>query len=229
VAQFNRRLTNGIQFQTSYTYSSAKDSGQNSQTFTTRNSVLTPFDINGEYSRSNFDIPHRFSAGMVYAPANLFGLGGSDGVGRAIFGGWTIAPIVVVSSGFTYTGVTTSALVGTGVNAAQVSGAGLLGAGGSTRVPGIERNAFRAPKIFNIDLRLSRRIRLTEKMNLEFLAEAFNLFNRTHFTGVNSTYYTLQTGSSTNLVYSPTFGTLNAAGNTLYRERQIQFAARFQF
>ncbi|MFL6466775.1 MAG: carboxypeptidase regulatory-like domain-containing protein [Pyrinomonadaceae bacterium] len=230
VAQFNRRLTNGIQFQTSYTFSSAKDNGQNSQTFTTRNSVLTPFDIAGEYGRSNFDVPHRFSAGMVYAPGNLFGLGGSDGLGRAIFGGWTIAPIVVVSSGFTYSGVTTSSLVNVqNLTPAQVSGAGLLGAGGSTRVPGISRNAFRTPKIFNIDLRLSRRIRLTETMNLEFLAEAFNLFNRTHVTGVNTTYYTLVTNSATNLTYSPTFGTLNAAGNSLYRERQIQFAARFQF
>jgi len=66
-------------------------------------------------------------------------------------------------------------------------------------------------------------------MNLEVLAEAFNLFNRTQFTGVNSTYYTLRANTTTVLDYSSTFGTLTAAGNSNVRERQIQFAARFHF
>ncbi|HVQ55958.1 MAG TPA: carboxypeptidase regulatory-like domain-containing protein [Pyrinomonadaceae bacterium] len=224
VAQINRRFTSGLQFQTSYTYSSSKDNGQNSQTFTTRNSVMTPFDIAGEYSRSNFDVPHRFVASMVYSPETLFSLGGDSSAGRALLGGWTIAPIVSVSSGFTYTGVTTSSITGP-----QASGAGLLGAGGSSRVPGVERNAFRTPKIVNIDLRIARRFKFNESMNLEVLAEAFNLFNRTQFTGVNSTYYTLRANTTTVLDYSSTFGTLTAAGNSNVRERQIQFAARFHF
>jgi hypothetical protein len=233
VAQFNRRLTNGIQFQTSYTFSSARDNGQNSQTFTTRNSPLNPFDLNDEWSRSNYDLPHRFVGSVVYAPSNLFGLGGSDGLGRAIFGGWTIAPIVTVQSGFTYSGTTTSSInVSQWVtpcgasSCAQVSGSGLLGVGGSNRIPGIERNAFRSPKIINVDLRLSRRIRFTENMNLEFLAEAFNLFNRFQGTSVNSTMYTL---SGSTLNFSSTFGSITAAGNSIFRERQIQFAARFNF
>ena len=224
VAQVNRRLTNGIQFQASYTFSSARDNGQNSQTFTTRNSPLDPGNLPAEWSRSNYDLPHRFIASMVYAPDNLFGLGGSDGFGRAIFGGWTIAPIFTAQSGFTYSGVTTSSISG-----AQVSGSGLLGVGGSNRVPGLERNAFRSPKIINLDIRLSRRIRFTETMNLEFLAEAFNVFNRFHTTSVNTTFYNLATGSTTQLNYNATFATPTAAGNSLYRERQLQFAARFQF
>ena len=158
---------------------------------------------------------------MVYSPRALFGIGADSRARRAIFGGWTIAPIFTASSGFTYSGVTTSSLTG-----AQGSGAGLLGAGGSSRIPGIERNAFRAPKVVNIDLRVSRRIRFTETMNLEFLAEAFNLFNRFHSTGINTTMYSL---SGTTLNFSPTFRTVTAAGNSIVRERQVQFAARFQF
>jgi hypothetical protein len=102
----------------------------------------------------------------------------------------------------------------------------LLGAGGSSRIPGIERNAFRTPKIVNVDLRLSRRIRFTETMNLEFLAEAFNLFNRFQVTGVSTTMYSL---SGTTLNYQSAFGTETTAGNSIFRERQIQFAARFNF
>jgi hypothetical protein len=219
--QFNRRLTNGIQFQTSYTWSSARDNGQNSQTFTVKNSPLNPLDLSGEWARSDFDVPHRFVGSLVYAPSNLFGLGGSDGLGRAIFGGWTIAPIVTFQSGFTYSGSTSSSVSG-----AQSSGSGLLGAGGSSRIPGIERNAFRTPKIVNVDLRLSRRIRFTESMNLEFLAEAFNLFNRFQVTGVSTTMYSL---SGTTLTYQNAFGTETTAGNSFFRERQIQFAARFNF
>jgi hypothetical protein len=219
--QFNRRLTNGIQFQTSYTWSSARDNGQNSQTFTVKNSPLNPFDLAGEWARSDFDVPHRFVGSLVYAPSNLFGLGGSDGFGRAIFGGWTIAPIVTVQSGFTYSGSTSNSLSG-----AQSSGSGLLGAGGSSRIPGLPRNAFRTPKIVNVDLRISRRFRFTENMNLELLAEAFNLFNRFQVTGVSTTLYTL---SGTTLTFVPAFGVETTAGNSIFRERQIQFAARFNF
>ena len=224
VAQLNRRLTDGIQFQTSYTFSSARDNGQNSQTFTTRNSPLDPNNLADEWSRSDFDVPHRFVGSLVYAPETLFGIGEDSSVWRAILGGWTIAPIVTVQSGFTYSGTTTSSISGS-----QAPGASLTGAGGSTRIPGIERNAFRAPKIVNTDLRISRRIKFTETMNLEFLAEAFNLFNTFHSTTLSSTMYTLPSNTSTTLNFSPSFGSVTAAGNSIFRERQVQFAARFQF
>jgi len=61
---------------------------------------------------------------------------------------------------------------------------------------------------------------------VEFLGEAFNILNRTQFTGVNSTMYTL---SGTTLNFNSVFGTISEAGATLYRERQIQLGFRFQF
>ena len=63
-------------------------------------------------------------------------------------------------------------------------------------------------------------------MALEFLAEAFNVANRTHVFSVNNTFYTR---SGTVLTYNPDFGNTNGTDSTLYRERQIQFATRFQF
>lgn len=235
VVQLNRRLTKGIQFQTSYTFSSAKDNGQNSQTFTAGNLLLNPYDQADEYGRSNLDVPHRFVGSMVYAPANLFGLGGEDGLGRAIFGGWTIAPIVTVQSGFTYTGIVTNSVSGG-------TSTGPLGAGGSTRVPGLAPNTFRSPKFINVDLRLSRRIRFTETMNIEFLAEAFNLFNRFQHSAVSNGMYTIATTGTGCSAAAPcmnfvdgsvagttAFGAITQASSSIFRERQIQFAARFQF
>jgi hypothetical protein len=63
-------------------------------------------------------------------------------------------------------------------------------------------------------------------MNLELLAEAFNVVNRTHVFGENATLYTR---SGTVLTYNSSFGQITTTDSTLYRERQIQFAARFQF
>ncbi len=222
VFQLNRRLSSGVQFQSSYTYASAKDNGQTSQTFSTVNSPLNPFDLQNDYGRSNLDIPHRFVASMVYAPRTLFGLGRDSGFGRAIFGGFTIAPIVTIQSGTTYS-------FGVSGNTTGTTAGGILGAGGSNRIPTIERNTLRSPYVANVDLRLSRRFKFTEDMNLELLAEGFNIFNRVNVTGIGTTAYTI---SGTNLNFAPnaaTFSVPNTAGNNIFRERQVQFAARFRF
>jgi hypothetical protein len=65
-------------------------------------------------------------------------------------------------------------------------------------------------------------------MNLELLAEAFNIANRTLVFGVNTTMYN-RAGSATNLTFNNAFGDVTGAQSTQYRERQLQFAARFQF
>lgn len=224
VLQFNRRLTAGLQFQTNYTLAKATDSGQSSQTFTATNNVLNPFDRNVEKGTSNLDIRHRFVASAVFTPNNLFGLDESS-VGRAIFNGFTIAPIVQIASGAPFNAfISGNATVPTGVTRI---GSGILGAGGTNRAPFIERNAFRRPKTAVVDLRVSRRFNLGETRNIEILAEGFNIFNRTNVTNVGGTAFNVS--GSTLLFQQNTFGVPNEAGNTIFSERQIQFALRFQF
>ncbi len=222
VLQANRRLSKGLQFQMNYTRSRTTDSGQNSATFTFTNGPLNPFDLSLETGRSNLDIPHRFVASAVWTPGVPFGLKDSA-AGRAIFGGFTLSPIVTAQSGVVY-----SANI-SGFGPSSIGG-GITGSGALGRIPFLfPRNSFRQPRIVNVDLRLSRRFRFTETANLEFLAEAFNLFNRYQVTSVNTTLYTF---SGSNLSFTPngpSFGVPSGTGNSLYRERQIQFAARFQF
>ena len=71
--------------------------------------------------------------------------------------------------------------------------------GGGARVPFITRNVFRAPSQATVGFRLSRKFRFTESVNLEFLAEAFNLFNRVNVTSVNDTVYSLDSSEPNNL------------------------------
>lgn len=222
VLQANRRMSKGLQFQINYTRSRTKDTGQNSATFTFTNGPINPFDLSLESGRSNLDIPHRFVASAVWNPSVPFGWDKSA-AGRAIFGGFTISPIVVVQSGVPY-----SANI-SGFGPSAISG-GISGSGALGRIPIVfPRNDFRQPRIVNVDLRVSRRFKLGETMNLEVLGEAFNLFNRYQVTSVNTTMYTF---SGSNLSFTPNgpnFGVANGTGNSIFRERQVQLAARFQF
>jgi hypothetical protein len=231
VLQFNRRLTNGLQFQTNYTLARATDSGQISSPNPITNAPLNPFDRTSEQGTSNFDIRHRFVASAVFTPGAPFGLEESA-LGRAIFGGFTIAPIVQISSGRPYSaGINGNANAPAGFTRI---GSGIFGAGGSNRAPFIERNAFRFPTTAVVDLRVSRRFNLGETRSIEILGEAFNLLNRQNITDIGTTGYIIQgntlrfQGEGVTGV-TPTFGIPTEAGNTIFRERQIQLAARFQF
>ena len=231
VLQLNRRLTGGLQFQTNYTLAKATDNGQISTTNVIINAPLNQFDRTLERGTSNFDIRHRFVASAVYTPGKLFGLA-EDGFGRAIFGGFNIAPIVQISSGAPFNaGVNGNATAPAGLTRIST---GVLGANGANRLPFIERNSFRFPTTAVVDLRISRRFNLGEERNLELLAEGFNIFNRQNITDVGRTGYIL---SGNTLTFqgegvtgvTPTFGVPTEAGNSIFRERQIQLAVRFQF
>ena len=235
VLQLNRRLTDGLQFQVNYTFSKATDRGQRSDTFAPSfASVINPFDPEIEEGRSILDIPHRFVASAVYAIGTPFGLENSR-VGRAIFGGFQIAPIVIISSGRLETNTVTN-VSGTPSVASLGTAGGLTGGGGPFRAFFVERNPLRRPTTATVDLRLSRRFRITETMNLEALIEGFNLFNRSNVTDVEETMFALNANTNT-LTFNSAgvgsnlpFGATTALNNTtIFRERQIQIAFRFQF
>jgi hypothetical protein len=210
VFQFNRRFTDGLQVQSSYTLAKSTDTNQNSSPFPQNNSPYNAFDRSYDAGPSNNDVRHKFVASAVYAPT--FYKGSDTSIQNYALNGWSIAPIVTFYTGRPYDGV--------------VSGTSLNGTLGDTRYPLNPRNAFRLPSILNVDLRLSKRFRFTERYKLELLAEGFNIFNRTHtFIEQNLLY----TRSGTNLNYNPNFGQNTESSSSNYRERQIQFAARFQF
>jgi hypothetical protein len=230
ILQANRRFTDGLQFQASYTLAKSTDTGQNS--LITTSIFSQPVDIfNRSYDAgpSTFDVRHKFVASAIYAPT-LY-KGSSDSFYNYLANGWSIAPIFVFYSGAPFDGT--------------VSGVTnqLNGSNGSNRFTQNPRNAFRLPNIYNLDLRVSKRFKFTERYNLELLAEGFNVFNRTQVFGMSGTLYTGTTttcnsvngnttplpSGTTGLCYTPAFGSITSTDSNKYRERQIQFAARFQF
>ena len=216
VLQANRRLTKGLQFQTNYTFSRATDTGQTSVTFSSTNTPTDPYNLNLDRGYTDFNVPHRFVASAVWSPEVK-----SDSTGvRWLFGGWTLAPIFTAQSGRPY-----SAGVG-GRPVAAALNASITGSGGDSYFLPLGRNSFQQPRLVNLDARLSRRFRFTESTNLEFLIEGFNVFNRTHITSVNDTAFNI-VGST--LVPVDAFGTDAATGNSIFRERQVQWALRFNF
>lgn len=244
VLQANRRLTNGLQFQSSYTLSRSYDNGQSSVTFSSNNLPFNAFDQQGENSLSNFDRRQKFVTSLVY---NTNFKGGSQ-ASRTILNGWTIAPIFNAFSGARFT-PTVSGTVSPGGNATgagsnfgfanntATQAGGINGSGGSTRFALLPRNFYKQPNIWYVDMRLSRRFSITENTKIELLAEAFNLFNRTQVTNVSAGIYSIcTTGTAAspcpllNFSSGPSgFNSVTGADSTLFRERQVQLAARLQF
>ncbi len=219
VFQAKSRFAHGLSWNASYTLAKATDTNQNSATFTLTNAPYDLFNRNYDNGPSSNDVRHKIVGSAVYSPT-LY-KGSSTSFGNYIANGWSFSPIFVLYSGRAFDGA--------------VSGTSLNGSNGDNRFPLNARNAYRLPKLWNMDARLSKRFKLSESTNLELLAEGFNVFNRTQVFGENSTLYARGTtppagsGLPTPLTYNTQFGSVTATDSTLYRERQIQFAARFQF
>ena len=93
-----------------------------------------------------------------------------------------LAPIFQVQSGLDYSVGTSGTAPG-----AAASGGGINGSDGAFRIGG--RNGFMMRGTQNLDLRLSKTIPVKEKVKLELMGEAFNLFSHFNATGVNSSGY----------------------------------------
>ena len=218
VFQAKQRFSKGFQMQASLTISKAIDDDQSSITFSTFNQPLNPFDVRGDRSLSDFDQRKRFSMSGYW----ILPFGGIESRPvRAILNGFQLSGILNLADGRPYSG---------GINGnpgpSFVQSGGILGVGGSNRVPFVGRNTFTSPGFASVDVRLARAFRLSERMKLELIWEAFNLLNRTNVTGLNTLQYNVV---GTTLFPRPDFGTASATGTNLVRERQMQLGARFSF
>ena len=227
VVSINRRFYKGFQIQSSYTYSHSTDFGQSSQTFTTSNNVLNPFNLAGELGRSNFDIRHKFNAGIVWTPDFYKG---ENRILRIFATGYTISPQVSATSGVPFT----PAISGNAPNpvgfTSVTGGTGVLAVGGTNRVPWLAPNSFQMPRNADVDLRLQKEFVLHESWRLLLSGDAFNLFNHNNVTGVDTQMFTVSgTALAPSLTFNPHFGVPTNSSNTLIAQRQIQVGIRLNF
>ncbi|MGB8534974.1 MAG: carboxypeptidase regulatory-like domain-containing protein [Acidobacteriaceae bacterium] len=237
VVQVQHRISHNIQFQSSYTWSHALDYNENNTTFSNSSSVLDPRNFHLEYGNSNQNIPNRFIAtAIIDSPWK------ASGWKSYLVDGYQLSPSFSAQNGDDYSASITgnpTALVTSGFSTGYATGvsSGYTGTGGSSRIPGLERNTFQQPRTILLDLRGSKHFTVRERYNLEFLAEAFNLANHQNVTAVNTTAYTLGTttanGVTTNTLTqylaTPFSAATNSNNNNIYSPRQIQLGVRLQF
>jgi hypothetical protein len=246
-----RPVVHGLSGLASYTYAHASDGGQVSGVNGTFNGTDTPIDPNNlgaEWGRSDLDIRSRLSGSIVATPA----LNSSEKVVKLLVNPWTFSTTYTAQSGAPVTAFMsnypTSKIGDGGITGAEVS---LNNSGTGGRVPQFARNAFEAPKLQNVDVRLGYVMPLGERMKMELYGEAFNLTNSQIPVSVvtnQSSYLAAGKTSSTNGVtnscvghsndcivpYLPSnstqpFDSVSATSGVLYGPRQLQFSAKFMF
>lgn len=234
VIHLKRRFYRGLSYDFSYTWSRSVDTGQNSSNFYTGNNTMFPGAFTyyldrpvavgrPDYGISDFEARHKLVGRLFILPRPF-----QDGrrALRVMFDGWAFSPVMHVSSGRPFT----EYISGTpaAIPATCDGCTGLYGTGGEQRLPFLPRNSWRFPSRYDLDLRVSRRFYIGEGRYAEFLAEGFNVLNHTNVTDVSDSMYFF-TGTGTTLLSEDSFGHGTAAGNTIFRERQIQLGLKFHF
>jgi hypothetical protein len=202
----------------------------------------------GERTSGAFDARHAFNANVVYelpfGPGKMYLA--DPGVLRSLFGSWSLSSIFTGRTGFPVN-LTTSATGPDGNTNEQrpnlVPGQPFYLAGGNFNpaafcspgsadplYPGgtcpsgfgdVPRNFLRGPGIWQLDLALSKRIPITEQVQVEFRTEVFNVFNRAMYANPDG----LISASDFGKIYLP----LNTTPVGLGTPRQMQFMLKLTF
>jgi TonB dependent receptor len=157
-----RRMTNGLYFRLAYTWAHAIDDGQDALVAGRPVTVQNSFSTKSERGPSVTDQRHRVSVSWIAEP-QPFGRG-QELLGK-IFNDWKIAGVMTFGSGRP-----TEARVSGDPNRDDNSS--------NDRLSGFGRNAFLSPDYATVDMRLTRKIHVTERLRLELTADSFNLLNR---------------------------------------------------
>jgi hypothetical protein len=243
VITLKKPMSHDVELMFNYTFSKALDDGQTSGTngtFFGTDDVLDPFNLKRDYGHSDLDQRQRFVGSVLWQPMYAKGL--SSAIARQLLDGWTASGIISSSTGQPYAAnVSTSSIAPPGLVPAD---GGLTGAEVSTfaspvggRVSWLPRNPYNLPNLTDIDFRLGRGVTFKEKYKLDFSVDAFNLFNSTLVTSVNTSAYSYSKPGSgacaghTNgcLVPISSFGTDATTSSLLLGPRQLQINARFEF
>jgi outer membrane receptor protein involved in Fe transport len=176
--ELRRRYRGGLQASLAYTLGKVDDTKPDATAVVPGNAgddakyASNPADFEADRALGDNDVRHR----AVFS--GLWDLGywkDSSGVAKALIDGWSLSWIASAQSGLPYNERVSNDLNNDGNRFNDI-------------VPG-SRNAHRLPSIFNVDLRLSKRIPMGSRARLELIAEAFNLLNSTNITSQRDTLY----------------------------------------
>jgi hypothetical protein len=240
----NHQFSHGLQIRGVYTYSKALDDGDSMNTSVATNSpafVSNPLNpLRSDYGRASFDVRN---AAVINATYDLpFGRGNAAGDNRwrnAAIGNWQISGIETLVSGLPFTPQLSYNPSNDGDSRNPVrpslnpafTGSIIEGGAGQYFNPNAfiqplantygnaPRNFLQGPGLAETDISVGKKFLFTERINLQFRAELFNIFNRTNFNNPNPVVFT----SATTVLPSATAGVITATSTS---SRQVQFGLK---
>jgi hypothetical protein len=241
----NRRLSKGLQIRGNFTWSKNLDMNSAPTGAQASNAPQMIEDRNNlpmDYGPSAFNVAAQAGISATYELPFGRGkaiFGNADGIAERFVGGWQLNGIATLLSGFPFTPLDGSNRSGDGdtrnpdrpnLNSA-FTGPVLTGNPNQwynpnafvLEAPGtwgnLGRGTYNGPGLAEVDLSLFKRIAVSERVNLQFRAEFFNVQNRANFGVPNTTVFSGTT-------VSPSAGLIS---NTVTTSRQIQFGLKLIF
>jgi hypothetical protein len=238
IVRLERRFSHGLSFVGGYTFGKSIDTASG---LDGTNQAQNVYDLKAERGLSDFDIRQRFVFSSNWELP--FGPGRSwlrEGAGARVFGHWDLSNILTLQSGQPVTAVLATALSGTDSNGTDrpdlIANPNLPGRqrspsrwfntdafaappiyfdslGAYSILGNEDRNVITGPGLAAWDMSLQRQARLSERLNLVFRSDFFNLANHPNFDRPGLIY-----GTSN-------FGQISSAENS----RQIQFSLRLSW
>ncbi len=216
--QITKRFARNYSLNANYTLSKTIDE---STDFNTDYLAQNPLNVRDDRSLSAFDQRHRVVlSGVIVSPSK-----------NAFLKDFVFAPIFTAGSGRPF-----NLLIGTDTN----NDSRLY----NDRPAGAGRNTGKGAAYYSFDMRLARRFFAKEQRYLELTFEAFNLFNRANYNGVNNVVGTAcvaNFATNPNCAGASNVIPINARGiegisptsplgfTSAAPSRQLQFGARFNF
>ena len=239
----NHNFSHGLQFRGVYTFSKALDDGDSMNTSVATNSpafASNPLNpLQADYGRASFDIRHAATINATYdLPFGHKNAAGDNSWLNAMIGNWQVSGIETLLSGLPFTPQLSYNPSNDGDTRNPVrpslnpnfTGSIIQGGTGQYFNPNAfiaplantygnaPRNFLQGPGIAETDLSFAKKFLLTEKFNLQFKAEFFNLFNRTNLNNPNPVAFTSATSGP-----SPTAGVITSTSTS---SRQVQFGLK---
>lgn len=231
-ATFKQRLTKGLTVNVNYTWSHALDEGGVSNgPATTANQ--DDHNFRNEYGSADYDVRHYLEFDYSYEIPAI------PRVPKLIGGGWQFNGVTVMRAGLPYNVICGCDAAGIGAATARpdlILGVPTQPAGYdlpkrqlnlaafkavSGRFGTLGRNVFTGPSAYNWDFSLFKNFAVTERQQIQFRAEMFNIFNTPQFANPGST-------TSSPATFGQSLSTIAAVGG-FGSNRQIQFALRYAF
>lgn len=218
---FRQRMNHGLSVNLSYTWSHTLDTSNDANG---GGYLMNPYNIRGDYGNANWDIRNRFVGTILYQMPALSRLNYAV---RLLAGGWQANAIVVLQSGMPFNVGLSSDIANTGTSGTQrpnfvkygvnhCNGAYVVASRTASCIDStayvtpaqftygnLHRNDSYGPGRESVNFSMFKNFPIYERLQLQFRAEAFNLFNHPNPSNPNTTFGTAAFGTITSTQTDP--------------------------